>query len=348
MKVSLVILAVMTVLVPSMAYGSEGSIELENSTVWAVELPKGDSEFRGCHWYATPAVTYACYWDYFTPVEEFREVMDEFAPREPISEEPEITLEVVIPEPEPVVELSPTERLIQSLEKDKEEGTISQGENQLLELLRAAQITCYFGIEEGEANQAYSEHLIPENFMDYDYSLDLSNTKMLERLYKLVEACTHWTNYKAYGLGESYINMMEAQRAAFSEELERQAAIASLSHRYDSLSEHDLIEEQETAHEKLCRSMAYGKHFKMQSGCFTFELPPNRGGHVDTSSSVIAQEYEAAKAEDRYLAKGVQVPGIERDPIYAIEQYMTAYDLSVEDVQELLDSISDNAEESEE
>lgn len=168
------------------------------------------------------------------------------------------TFEPVVEVIQEIEELTPDEQVIQRLQALKDEGRMQPSQEQLLIYLEAAKESCFFGIEEGEAVQTFQHILIPKEYANLDLALDLATVDpLLRHIEQVMEACDGWKNYKGENLGPEYSHKIEAGKIAIQDELQRLQAIQDRQKVfYDSLSEHDILEQQEQA-QKISDKLGY-------------------------------------------------------------------------------------------
>lgn len=192
-------------------------------------------------------------------VESFEEIVEE------IIEEQEIAKEVFDIET-PVIPLTPTERLIEKLTKEKERESISTADKELLRLLEATQKACELGIEHGERIQQYGHFELPDLDPRIDTATDFTTNWQLGNIVKKFEECEAWNKYRFSHLGAQYLNM-EVDDST-SQKTHRQMVASLETYPIDRLSEHDFAVAEKQAQEWICEASFYDRQFKTEQGCF--------------------------------------------------------------------------------
>ena len=257
---------------------------------------------------------YACYF-YQGDIAD-NALLEGLEPIEPTAEEV-VEEEIIEQAPEP--QLTRTEKDIQrmidkiTLDLIERPDKVPDADKQLLELLLRAQDECKFGVEEGAPIQDYEVFAIPEGYF-YPEDTDFAKYNMLGKIVKLVQACTTWDEYKGKWLGPQYIAIQEANDQAIEDAANRIVERDTFAMEWMTLqnititdefmnraiSDHDVLEEAETAQDYKCSAL--GK----QRGFCPEGIGPEEYKH-DTSTNKVLSKYlqyraspETAVGETRY------------------------------------------------
>ena len=202
MKTALAILAILSIaIIPAYAESYEDTVRFDlfnNSTV----------DNRGCFFKQTEAdgLTYNCQWNINTFnatkfFEEAETAFEEYVDK--VKEEnPKIVFEDTVE-----TKLTPTEILIEKLNRDKDRGNISTADTELLRLLEATQIACEIGIEHGERLQKYGNFALPDIDPRIETATDFTTNWELGNIVKKFEECEAWNEYRFNVLGQQYLDM---------------------------------------------------------------------------------------------------------------------------------------------
>lgn len=254
------------------------SAEFYEDTVTFVKPENSTVSQRGCYWDEPESngLDYKCQWHIQTDspdefLEQLEDLFDEIV--EQIKEEQGIDL--TIPDVEPEVELTPTQEELVFFEQMKEDlekkcsVRCTSSEERLLEILEDPMTFCYDGDRTSIQIQSPGATIDPTIEFTVEDNFKFSGNYWLGELSLNREKCraddvldnevhTVWHEHK--GLVNPF------QKGTTIPEW-RNALTLEYGIEYPELNEHNFIESQEDAKNRLCSDGLYGQNLKDQQNC---------------------------------------------------------------------------------
>lgn len=282
----------------------------------------------------TNTYTTNCFWSY-EPNEREQEIIEAKKAIQ-VEDVIEIVDEVVIEVTTPLTldtsdPRSAMEFYIVKLEAKAELGPLSVADEELLKMLESVHEICYFGVEEGKPIQKFASFIIPT--YEPDVETDLGNKWLLNQLFKKQQECSGWEIYKEKWLGQQYLDI-ETENINRAEIIKEELLKKYPSDFTDPVTFRDLADENERSHGIICQSQLWGNAFKKDSGCLTAEVTVAGTVSFSSQGEAIMAKWQA------YLDTGaVEIPTPKEEktpvtPLDIIKQYMRAYDISPEDLED--------------
>ncbi len=283
-----------------------------------------------------PFDLYACY---FSPSGNVTfggsEITVSTTPPEEIIEEETVEEIPVDPYEGMTREQKDIQRTIDRIEQDliDRPNKVPHADKQLLILLKRAQSECYFGVDQGQPIQAYALFGIPDGFLYID-DTDFSKYSKLGKIAKLIEACIGWDKYRFTHLGQQYSDIAQATLDAttWTPNATLSTNVTNTNEFMNrAISEHDILEEAETAQDYKCSVSGKQRGF----------CPSGIGEDIyehDTTDNPVLSKYlqykespENAVAEPKYSVKT-------NAKCYTLESFAKQYELDEEARKALLEA----------
>lgn len=243
-------------------------------------------------------VKYTCVWEGSseTVTKEIR-IEAGVVPEEQLAEERKEAHEIAEALEDKPTPKTEQEKLIERLADKIDNDDASPADMELYKLLKEVKEKCYFGIEEGRLIQNFESFEIPDADIAYWGNFNYGTNVHLGKLYKLMEACDGWADYKVTVLGERYLDLVKDDSTTQS--FHGDMATTEAVYPSQKLTDESFKGALEQAETWICSSSFYDYEFKKSHNCF--ETPEIVAGGIDPcNGNKVCQAYHGYLRDGYY------------------------------------------------